>query len=87
MGTFILGSSPDVDGKRLDLDRSTGALISIDGKEFGIPSYVTSPGAVSYKELICSIPTPPKWYTCHWWGTSVWLGSLFTSISYGAAWG
>jgi len=37
----------------------------------GVPSKVSSPGAVSYKELLSPKPTKPKWYTCHWWGESV----------------
>jgi len=55
----------------------TAHLVDAEGNEeevsteCGIPSEVDSPGAVSYKELVSSQATKPKWYTCHWWGESV----------------
>ena len=41
------------------------------GTDCGIPSEVTSPDALSYKELVSVQPTMPKWYTSHWWGLTV----------------
>jgi len=58
-------------GRFADHKISPGARITIDGKDCGEPDKVVAEESVSYKEFVSSESTPPKWYTCHWWGTPV----------------
>jgi len=50
---------------------AAGACVSIEGRSCGVPTAVTSPNSVSYKELVSSEEQVPLWYTSHWWGAPV----------------
>lgn len=48
-----------------------GCSISIAERDCGEPIQVSSPNAISYKELVSDKPLKPAWYCCHWWGEKV----------------
>jgi len=45
--------------------------VTVDDVLCGQPTNVTSPNALSYKELVSTGPMPPRWFCCHWWGEKV----------------
>lgn len=46
-------------------------ILTEDGELCGRPKRVLCSESISYKELISATPTPPTWYTCHWWGEAI----------------
>jgi len=58
-------------GKFVSKDLVPGAVVEINGEDFGELAKISAPDSVSFKEIISMTGTKPDWYCCHSWGDSV----------------